>query len=45
MSENIKPRTDNKPARTFHEVGPRGGFVSRVRIYSKLRSIATHSET
>ena len=21
----IKPRTDNKPAGTYHEVGPRGG--------------------
>lgn len=31
MSESIKPGTDNKPAGTYHEVGPRGGSVPGAR--------------
>ena len=31
MSELIKPGTDNKPAGTYKEVGPRGGKVSNSR--------------
>ena len=27
----IKPGTDNQPAGTYHEVGPRGGKVSHGR--------------
>lgn len=27
MAKPIKPGTDNKPAGTYHEVGPRGGRV------------------
>lgn len=31
MSELIKPGTDNKPAGTYKEVGPRGGEVPGAR--------------
>ena len=27
MTKPIKPGTDNKPAGTYHEVGPRGGKI------------------
>ena len=32
--ELIKPGTDNKPAGTYKEVGPRGGAVSDPAIYN-----------
>lgn len=32
MKELIKPGTDNKPAGTYIEVGPRGGSVSDPRV-------------
>lgn len=33
MSKNlIKPGTDNQPAGTYQEVGPRGGHVSDGRV-------------
>lgn len=31
MSRSINPGTDNKPAGTYHEVGPRGGNVNKGR--------------
>ena len=31
MAQPIKPGTDNKPAGTYHEVGPRGGNLSNGR--------------
>lgn len=32
MAELIKPGTDNKPAGTYKEVGPRGGAVPKPRV-------------
>lgn len=32
MDELIKPGTDNKPAGTYIEVGPRGGSVKDPRV-------------
>ena len=32
MTAPIKPGSDNKPAGTYVEVGPRGGYVSNPRI-------------
>lgn len=32
MSDLIKPGTDNKPAGTYKEVGPRGGKVDNGRV-------------
>ncbi|MEG2789117.1 MAG: YjzC family protein [Romboutsia sp.] len=32
MSNTIKPGTDNKPAGTYIEVGPRGGQVNNPRV-------------
>ena len=32
MANPIKPGTDNKPAGTYKEVGPRGGQVSNPRV-------------
>lgn len=32
MSELIKPGTDNQPAGTYKEVGPRGGAVENPRV-------------
>lgn len=32
MKELIKPGTDNKPAGTYIEVGPKGGQVNNPRV-------------
>jgi hypothetical protein len=32
LSKLIKPGTDNKPAGTYKEVGPRGGKVNNPRV-------------
>ncbi len=32
LAELIKPGTDNKPAGTYKEVGPRGGNVANPRV-------------
>lgn len=32
MSDPVKPGTDNQPAGTYIEVGPRGGSIPKARV-------------